>query len=500
MNEKDTMKNSRKTNVKSNTSDIEAKEKKEQQEQEKILAAKYLIELIRSVLEERKPQPKPEQISMKCLFLTAKKHNLACMAYDAAKQIAGEEDKEVMEAWQNYNRTCMIMSAVQGKEGERLLERFSDNQVRVLPLKGWIMRRFYPKPEYRQMTDLDFLIDEENRKAVKQIMTDQERYQFQHIENENTVDSYQKDPWMHVEIHNDMISYNKERYENIWERCEQKNAVYSMNWDDYYMFMLDHLEKHFTLAGCGIRFLLDVYIFLQAKGKELHRDKLKKEFRKRNQEAFFKQVEETANAWFGEAYHVGDTELEKVILLSGTFGTNLYIKEVQHCMSNVLPVEDLSKTYLEHSMVINNFVIKIGSQIKDSLCRVFGDGVQYEWRENDDKVMIPDVSIICNLRDRKNISFTGIPRFVMEVLSNATEEYDRHEKMNIYCKVGVSEYWIVDWRKKSVEIYLFDFEEDGTGYPYLYKTVTAQNKEELQLVMFPNLKITFEELFDLGEY
>ena len=48
-------------------------------------------------------------------------------------------------------------------------------------------------------------------------------------------------------------------------------------------------------------------------------------------------------------------------------------------MSNALPIEDLSKTYLEHSMVINNFVIKIGSQIKDSLCRVFGDGVQYEW-------------------------------------------------------------------------------------------------------------------------
>ena len=55
-----------------------------------------------------------------------------------------------------------------------------------------------------------------------------------------------------------------------------------------------------------------------------------------------------------------------------------------------------------------------------------------------------------------------------------------------------------DWKKW--EFYLFDFEEDGTGYPYLYKTVTAQNKEELQLVMFPNLKITFEELFDLGEY
>lgn len=62
--------------------------------------------------------------------------------------------------------------------------------------------------------------------------------------------------------------------------------------------------------------------------------------------------------------------------------------------------------------------------------------------------------------------------------------------------------WVLDrWlEKKSVEIYLFDFKEDGTGYPYLYKTVTAQNKEDLHLVMFPNLKITFDELFDIGEY
>ena len=101
---------------------------------------------------------------------------------------------------------------------------------------------------------------------------------------------------------------------------------------------------------------------------------------------------------------------------------------------NILPVESFSKTYLEHSIVIHNFVIKVGSQIKDSLCRVFGDTVQYEWRENDYKVIVPDVSIICNMRDRKNISFTGIPRFVMEVLSDSTEKYDRGEKNADICQ------------------------------------------------------------------
>ena len=45
-------------------------------------------------------------------------------------------------------------------------------------------------------------------------------------------------------------------------------------------------------------------------------------------------------------------------------------------------IEDMSNAYIEHSMVINNFVVEIGSQIKDSLCRVFGDGVQYQWRED----------------------------------------------------------------------------------------------------------------------
>lgn len=55
---------------------------------------------------------------------------------------------------------------------------------------------------------------------------------------------------------------------------------------------------------------------------------------------------------------------------------------------------DMSSTFIEHSMVINNFVIKVGSHISDSLCRVFGDSVQYQWCENDDKFVIPDVSLI----------------------------------------------------------------------------------------------------------
>ena len=133
-----------------------------------------------------------------------------------------------------------------------------------------------------------------------------------------------------------------------------------------------------------------------------------------------------------------------------------------------------------------------------SLCRVFGDSVKYKWVENDSKPVIPDVSINCDIKNRRSTNFLGVPRFVMEVLSDATEQYDRNEKMELYKKVEVAEYWIVDWRKKQVEIYVLSPDEnsiDDAEYRLL-STVTEQNKGELRIHMFPNVMIDFEQLFE----
>lgn len=112
--------------------------------------------------------------------------------------------------------------------------------------------------------------------------------------------------------------------------------------------------------------------------------------------------------------------------------------------------------------------------------------------------MIPDVSINCDIKNRRSTNFLGVPRFIMEVLSDTTEQYDRNEKMELYKKVEVAEYWIVDWRLKQVEIYILSPDEnsiDDAKYK-LMATITEQNKEHLKIHMFPNVKIDFEQLFD----
>lgn len=160
-------------------------------------------------------------------------------------------------------------------------------------------------------------------------------------------------------------------------------------------------------------------------------------------------------------------------------------------------ITDMSGALIEHSTVITNFVAIVYSQLKNNLCRVYPDNVQYKWIvEGEEKKVIPDASINCRVSAKKGNSFFDIPRFVLEVLSPSTEKYDREVKKELYRKQEIDEYWIVDWQRKRIEIYTLDYDTDGEPQYYLFKTVTEENKEELGIIHFPHIKIEFDELFD----
>ncbi|MCD7813903.1 MAG: Uma2 family endonuclease [Lachnospiraceae bacterium] len=166
-------------------------------------------------------------------------------------------------------------------------------------------------------------------------------------------------------------------------------------------------------------------------------------------------------------------------------------------MDSNLKIMDMAGASPEHSTVVVNFVSAIRKQLRNSTCFVYSDNVQYKFHDEEGKLqtVIPDASINCRVKSRRGNSFIDSPRFVMEVLSPSTEKYDRGDKMDLYRKQEIEEYWIVDWRSRSVEIYELDYEEDEPKY-YLWDTITESNKEKLKIIHFPNIKITWEELFE----
>lgn len=166
-------------------------------------------------------------------------------------------------------------------------------------------------------------------------------------------------------------------------------------------------------------------------------------------------------------------------------------------MSLDLQIVDMTGATPDHSTVITNFVNMVYNQLRDSTCRVYPDNVQYKWKLNDgsEKTVIPDVSINCQIRSRKGNSFLNAPQFVLEVLSPSTEKYDRTEKKEIYREEEIPEYWIIDIRNRTIEIYDLDYENGEPKY-YLIDTITAEKPNAVHLIHFPHIKIDWDQLFD----
>jgi len=76
-----------------------------------------------------------------------------------------------------------------------------------------------------------------------------------------------------------------------------------------------------------------------------------------------------------------------------------------------------------------------------------------------DDGVIPDVAWMSNERLENGIDEAGhltvAPELIVEVLSagKSNEQRDKEAKRKLYSVYGVREYWIVDWRLKTMEIY-----------------------------------------------
>lgn len=72
------------------------------------------------------------------------------------------------------------------------------------------------------------------------------------------------------------------------------------------------------------------------------------------------------------------------------------------------------------------------------------------------KIVIPDLSVICNKEGFTSNKYIGVPTLIVEILSPSNQAHDLVTKLNIYMKYGVKEYWIVNPMKESITVYTLD--------------------------------------------
>ncbi len=74
---------------------------------------------------------------------------------------------------------------------------------------------------------------------------------------------------------------------------------------------------------------------------------------------------------------------------------------------------------------------------------------------NEYNLVEPDILFISNEKQSiiKENRIEGAPDLVIEILSPSTGYYDLRKKYSIYESAGVGEYWIVDPKEKTLELY-----------------------------------------------
>jgi Uma2 family endonuclease len=73
-----------------------------------------------------------------------------------------------------------------------------------------------------------------------------------------------------------------------------------------------------------------------------------------------------------------------------------------------------------------------------------------------DKVVQPDIVVICDPSKIHEKGCFGAPDWIIEILSPHTTKKDIQDKYDIYEESGVKEYWIVEPRNSTVEVFVLE--------------------------------------------
>jgi Uma2 family endonuclease len=103
-----------------------------------------------------------------------------------------------------------------------------------------------------------------------------------------------------------------------------------------------------------------------------------------------------------------------------------------------------------HGAVGLTLLTLLKAHLKDSPCRVFWPDVKLKVGED---AFYPDIKVSCAAADLSNVQYIASPTVIAEILSPATEDYDRGRKFDAYRRIAeLREYLLIDPDTRAVEL------------------------------------------------
>lgn len=201
-----------------------------------------------------------------------------CYRYANSWLVKKAEYRSLFELWRRESAVTMIKQ----KEAERALlqviKKAGEHGLRPIVFKGIILAQLYSVPSERAASDSDLLVKPDDVPAMHEVLLglgyerspQKENVQVYILEGKLTIE-------LHTSLWEDYQGKMIKKLEQLQLTAPEKlieipvdgTNVLTLGKTEHLFYLMFHLIKHFSLEGIGMRYMLDVTLYVNTWGDEV---------------------------------------------------------------------------------------------------------------------------------------------------------------------------------------------------------------------------------------
>ena len=251
-------------------------------------------------------------------------HNVEGIVYFQCRQFLSKSDYTALE--RSYMATVYCHKYYKYLVNI-IRERFEENGIPFLIVKGIEVAQYYPVPALRTMGDIDILVKAADKQRAGSALLSLGLTIQQKMKNHEWTYSING---FNVELHDSLLyneDFNDTRQIAFLNSCWDYERDGVLEWSFHFLFLTAHLCKHIVYKGAGIRQFIDLAVVTK-ECKELNWSFIEEGLEKMGLLQFARICFGLLDSWFGikapiKYEQLDDSfvnEISECIIINGVFG------------------------------------------------------------------------------------------------------------------------------------------------------------------------------------
>ena len=265
----------------------------------------FFLQILRDFIREKHTDEPSFEVDWNRITGLARRHNMMGIVYVQCRNIL--ENNPGLALYHKKLRDGFLSEVscaiCRNEDFWQIQEKFQEQGIRFIVMKGKELSRYYPEPLLRTMGDIDIVIREGDRKKSHAVM---EELGYVSKQDLSAVWEYFRD-LSHIEIHDHMIyeplanqidyqSY----FDQVWDHVRVRPGTSRCDLEEsfHFLYLMAHTAKHIINNGNGFRPFLDMVFLVQKCGGEMDWNWIAAELKKLALLDFTKTCFALCSRWF----------------------------------------------------------------------------------------------------------------------------------------------------------------------------------------------------------